>query len=62
MAADDGTVLAVFDEDGNYIATYWEIGDLISKPKMNKSVGELKQYNIDVYIIATKADKISKNQ
>ena len=28
--------MAVFDESGNYIATYWEIGDLISKPRMNK--------------------------
>lgn len=34
--ADDGAILSVLLPDGNYNATSWETGDLISKPRMNK--------------------------
>ena len=58
--------MAVFDEDGNYIATYWEVGDLISKPKMNKiedaiwyntkAILDLQEKSVDTSIFQTIED------
>lgn len=36
MTDSDGAILSVYLEDGNYNATIWETGDIISKPRMNK--------------------------
>lgn len=58
--------MAVFDEYGNYIATYWETGDLISKPRMNKiedaiwyntkAILDLQENGIDTSIFQTIED------
>ena len=55
--AGDGAILSVLSPDGNYNATNWETGDLITKPRMNKLEGGVYKNRADINkILKTKEE------
>ena len=56
MTANDGAILSVLDENGSYNITYWETGDLITKPKMNKLEGGVYKNREDINKILEAVD------
>ena len=57
MTDSDGAILSVYLEDGNYNATIWETGDIISKAKMNKIEQGIYGNREDINKILVAVDK-----